>query len=461
MSVILPDLNLPVDAAFGWWLVDAACAIYVVVHAIRARVSIAYIFLWGPAAILIPKSTALILLIWGGRKHSALAKAKIAINAAAEKIGEPAETSGNEFKMMSDRHGLEMLETLRHEIRNAQHRIHLSTYIFSADRTGKEIMHLLAIKAREGVEVRLLLDALGSWGTPTRLGRRLTRAGGKIARFNPVLPMQGKGSANWRNHRKIAVFDGKVAIVGGQNIGLKYMGDVESRGRFRDCSFCIAGPAAATIERVFIADWCQATDTKPEDFTDILRARPDARGSVNINVISSGPDALNDPLWEHYVRMIETAQRSVTVVTPYFVPDETIFRLLKAAAQRGLSVRILLPRKSDHKLLDFARRWYVRILQEAGAEILLFKPDVLHAKLFIRDDVEAVVGSPNLDVRSLFLNYEIGVVVTAPSALNEINGFVNTLAAESIPYSENFYQHSRTWTSRTLEIISKVLEPLL
>lgn len=461
MSVTPPDLSLPIDAALGWWLIDAACATYVVIHAIRARVSIAYIFLWGPAAILIPKSTAIILLIWGGRKHTALAKAKIAINAAAAQIGETPETSGNEFKMMSDRHGLEMLETLRHEIRNARHRIHLSTYIFSADCTGKEIMQLLAAKAREGVEVRVLLDALGSWGTPTRLGHRLTRAGGKIARFNPVLPMQGKGSANWRNHRKIAVFDGKVAIIGGQNIGLKYMGDVESRGRFRDCSFRIAGPAAATIERVFIADWCQATDTKPEDFSEILRTRPTPIGAVSVNVISSGPDALDDPLWEHYVRMIETAQRSVTVVTPYFVPDETIFRLLKTAAQRGIRVRILLPRKSDHRLLDFARRWYVRTLKEAGAEILFFKPDVLHAKLFIRDDEEAVVGSPNLDMRSLFLNYEIGVVVTTPSALNEIKGFVDTLAADSMPYSESFYQRSHTWKGRTIELISKVLEPLL
>lgn len=461
MSVIASDLNLPIDTALGWWLLDVACAIYIVVHAIRARVSIAYIFLWGPAAILIPKSTAIILLIWGGRKHTALAKAKIAINAAAEKIGEPAETTGNEFRIMSDQHGLEMLETLRHEIRNARHRIHLSTYIFSADRTGREIINLLAAKAREGVEVRLLLDALGSWGTPTRLGRRLTRSGGQIARFNPVLPMQGKGSANWRNHRKIAVFDGEVAIIGGQNIGLKYMGDTESRGRFRDCSFRIAGPAAATIERVFIADWCQATDTKPEDFTEVLRTRPAQRGSVNVNIISSGPDALNDPLWEHYVRMIETAQRSVTVVTPYFVPDETIFRLLKVAAQRGIHVRVLLPRKSDHRLLDFARKWYVRTLKEAGAEILFFKPNVLHAKLFIRDNEEAVVGSPNLDMRSLFLNYEIGAVITTPSALNEINGFVNILAADSMPYSEDFYQHSRTWTGRTMEAASRVLEPLL
>ena len=461
MLVTSPDLSLAFDAALGWWLIDVICATYVVTHAIRSRVSIAYVFLWGPAAILIPKSTAIILLLWGGRKHSALARAKIAINAAAAKLGKPPETTGNQFKMMSDRHGQEMLETLRQEIRHAKVRIHLSTYIFSADRTGKEIIELLTHKAREGVEVRLLLDALGSWGTPTRLGRRLTKAGGGIARFNPVIPMRGKGSANWRNHRKIAVFDGKIAIVGGQNIGLKYMGDVEKKDRFRDCSFRIAGPAAATIERVFIADWCQATDTKPEAFAAILQAHPTPCGDVDVKVISSGPDALDDPLWEHYVRMIENAQNSLTVVTPYFVPDETIFRLLNVAARRGIKVRVLLPRKSDHLLLDFARRWYVRTLQEAGAEILFFRPEVLHAKLFIRDGEEAVIGSPNLDMRSLFLNYEIGVVVTTASALNEINGFVETLASNSMPYSEKFYQQSRTWSGRTLEIISRVLGPLL
>jgi cardiolipin synthase len=170
---------------------------------------------------------------------------------------------------------------------------------------------------------------------------------------------------------------------------------------------------------------------------------------------------VNDPLWEKYVALIENARASITIVTPYFVPDKALFRLLVAAAAKGRRVRVLVPRRSDHRLLDFARRWYLRQLKEAGAEILFFKPDVLHAKLFIADDESLIIGSANLDMRSLFLNYEIAAVVRDPAALTAVQSFVASLEAESTPYSEDLYRRSRTWRGRMLEAISKTLAPLL
>ncbi|NBV78739.1 MAG: cardiolipin synthase, partial [Verrucomicrobia bacterium] len=124
-------------------------------------------------------------------------------------------------------------------------------------------------------------------------------------------------------------------------------------------------------------------------------------------------------------------------------------------------VRLVIPRRSDHRLLDFARRWYLRTLHEAGAEILFFKPDVLHAKLVVIDGAAAVIGSANLDMRSLFLNYEIAAVVRDPVALAEVQAFIASLAAESSPYSEDLYRRSRTWSGRALEALSKALAPLL
>lgn len=454
-------LPFALDAENMWLGLRLLAGLFVIIRVVRARVTLSYALLWGPAVLFFPLITATVIFLFGGRKHSALAKAKQSIKAAARRLAGPVTSAGNAFRMLGDRHGHDTLEALHTEILAARHRIHISTYILSPDAVGREIRSLLVRRAREGVEVRLLVDAVGSWGTPMRLGRTLVKAGGQVARFNPVLPMQGKGSANWRNHRKIAVFDGQVAIIGGQNLGLAYMGREPSNRRFRDCSFRLAGPAAAALEQVFIADWCQATDADPATFAEVLRNQPEPQGEADVEVIASGPDCVNDPLWEKYVALIENARVSITIVTPYFVPDKALFRLLVAAAAKGRRVRVLVPRRSDHRLLDFARRWYLRQLKEAGAEILFFKPDVLHAKLFIADDKSLVIGSANLDMRSLFLNYEIAAVVRDPAALIAVQSFVASLEAESTPYSEDLYRRSRTWRGRMIESISKTLAPLL
>ncbi len=447
---------------FSWiGLVDVFCALYIVILATRARISLFYILLWGPAAIFIPKITALFLLIFGGRKHSQLAEIKKRINRVAHELSGPFDQTGHRFTVLADREGREAITALAREIKNAKTRIHLSTYILSPDAVGREIVKLLVEKAQAGVEVRLLLDAVGSWGTPTRLCRPLLRAGGKVARFNPVFPMQGKGSANWRNHRKIAIFDSRAAIIGGQNIGLNYMGLRPSRQRFRDCSFLIEGPAVSALECVFIADWCQSTDENPEAFAEVLKIRTPAVGHVTIEVISSGPDCDNDPLWERYIQLITEAKKSVTIVTPYFVPDPTLFKLLIHSARMNKKIRIIIPRRSDHLLLDFARRWYLRLLKEVGVEIYFFKKDVLHAKLFISDDEKVVVGSANLDMRSFFFNYEIAAQISDEESLQPVHDYVDSLIAESSIYSEDLYQRSRTWRGRFLEAISRVLAPLL
>jgi len=456
-----PSLPSGFDSELAWTALRVAAGLYVVARGVNARLSLAYALLWAPAAIFFPLITAALLLLFGGRKHGALAKAKQRIMATAHRLGGTPPLGGNAFRLLGDRAGREVLTTLEAEIRAAKHRISISTYILSPDAVGREIVGLLAKRAREGVEVRLLVDAVGSWGTPMRLCRALKKAGGQVARFNPVLPMQGKGSANWRNHRKLAVFDGSVAIIGGQNLGLRYMGREPSNRRFRDCSFRLEGPAAAALEQVFIADWCQATDTDPSVFTEVLRQQPARAGDVEAAIIASGPDCLNDPLWEKYVYLIENARESLTIVTPYFVPDQALFRLLLAAAGKGRRVRILVPRRSDHRLVDFARRWYLRQLKEAGAEVLFYKPDVLHAKMLIADGRRLVVGSANLDMRSLFLNYEVAAVIRNDGALAEAERFVADLAAESTPYSEDIYRRSRTWSGRAVEAFSKALAPLL
>jgi len=446
---------------YAMWAVKILCWAYVLVQVLRARISFLYLLIWGPLAYLLPVPTALLFFLFGGRKHSSLADAKKEVNRVARRLSDEPDFDGNRFKLLGDRHGRDTFEALRTHIRGAQGRISISTYALDNDAVGKEIISLLTARAREGIEVRLLVDAIGSFGIPLRLCRPLKRAGGMVALFNPVLPTRGKGSANWRNHRKIAVFDGSTAIIGGQNLGMKYMGSEPSHRRFRDCSFLIEGPSAAALERVFIADWCQATDETPMSFATLLRKRVTAVGAARVEVVASGPDCEKDPLWDCYVRLFSDCKSSITVVTPYFIPDSILFGLLVAAARTGRKVRILIPRHSDHRLMDLARRWYLRILREAGAEIHFFKPDVLHAKLVIVDNEQLVVGSANLDMRSLFLNYEIGAVVRDANAIAEVNGFIAALEAESTQYTEDLYRRSRSLAGRIVESVSKVIAPLL
>ena len=161
------------------------------------------------------------------------------------------------------------------------------------------------------------------------------------------------------------------------------------------------------------------------------------------------------------MKLFSNCKRSITVVTPYFIPDRTLFTLLVTAAHAGRHVKIMVPRRSDHRLLDLARRWYLRTLREAGAEIHFFKPDVLHAKLVIVDEEHLVVGSANLDMRSLFLNYEIGAVVRDPAAVAEVGALIAGWETESTRYTEDLYRRSRTLTGRIIEAVSKVISPLL
>jgi len=449
------------ELAFLLPWVDCACTFFVIYRAAWARVTGFYILFWISIAILIPKSAALVLFIWGGRKYTQLARNKREVNAVAKKLTSDSEIRGNRFMVLGDEDGKMMLETLLREIRLAQKRIHIETYILKADAIGREIISALAQRARAGVEVRLLLDGVGSLGTPRFLCQPLIKAGGEVAQFNPILPMQGRGSANWRNHLKIAIFDGQTAVIGGQNISLNYLGYVPSNRRYRDCSFLIDGPAAGALERVFIADWCQATHREPKEFLEILRHQPQLNGETQIKIISSGPDCIGDPLWETYIKLIENAEKSITIMTPYFVPDRTLYRLLLNAAQKNIKIKIILPRRSDHRLLDFARRWYLRKLKEAGAQILFYKSGVLHAKLFMVDDETAVVGSANLDMRSLFFNYEIAACINHMESVDNIGDFVSSIERECSPYSEDIYRKSRTWRGQALEAVSKLVAPLL
>jgi cardiolipin synthase A/B len=345
-------------------------------------------------------------------------------------------------------------------IEAAVHSIHLMTFILGRDPVGRKIVDALARKARQGVKVRLLLDALGCFTTSGRFCDPIRRAGGEVVKFMPVLPLQTRGSANLRNHRKIAVFDNRLAAIGGRNLAKEYMGPRPLKKRWRDFGASIEGPAVCLLNDIFLADWAFATGQSPDDLRrDAPPATETLAGPSDLQVVASGPDVAGDPLYEGILSLVESAKQSIWIVTPYFIPDEVLFRLLVVKARSGLDVRLVVPARSNHPITDLAGRYALRELQAAGTRVLLYNAGMNHAKLILIDEAVGMWGSANLDLRSLFVNFEAGVITYTHADAQAIAGYIRETFALSSPMPE---PDGRRRVFRTIgEEVSRLLAPLL
>ena len=435
-------------------------------------------FAWLLGIVLVPWVGVPLYLLFGGRKLRRLAQrkshlrpilpaevstpAKFAQTPVALTIssaGAPPPISGNTIKFLHT--GEEAYAALEQHIRAAKHSIHITTFILGRDDTGRRIIRLLTERAREGVKVRLQLDALGSWFSIGSFTRPLRRAGGEVASFMPTLPFSSRGSANLRNHRKIAIFDHCTAIIGGHNLAREYMGPLRYKRRWQDFGAVIEGPAAALLNDVFLADWCFATTQSASALRAAIPSSAVAmRGSVELQVVASGPDVPGDPLYEGIISMIQEAKKNIRIVTPYFIPDDVLLRSLIVKARSGVAVDLIIPARSDHRITDFARRHYLRELRQAGARVFLHTGSMLHSKALIVDDSVGLIGSANFDSRSLFVNFEIGVVI---HTANDV--------ATMVAWADALQQHCRElktdpakrrgFFSNIAEDLSRLLAPLL
>jgi cardiolipin synthase len=289
----------------------------------------------------------------------------------------------------------------------------------------------------------------------------LEKAGGKIERFMPVLPLSTRGRANLRNHRKLAIFDGKRAIIGGRNIGREYMGPVSARKRWKDLSLLIEGPAVIQLATIFEADWtfaCAKKNYTPRHIGPIDFPEPEV--SKTIEIMASGPDTQGDPLYEKILSIIQEADTSVTIVTPYYIPDEVLQRSLVVKARSGKTVQLLVPKKSNHPITDLARNPFLRELAEAGVEILLYAAGMMHGKAILVDDSIAMTGSANIDLRSLFVNYELGAFFYHPEDIAHIASWIDDLKTGSERLADLPVEKPSLLRS-TAEDLSRLITPLL
>ncbi len=308
---------------------------------------------------------------------------------------------------------------LKEAIRRAESHVHLEYYIFRGDGIGGEIRDLLVERAKAGVEVRLLCDGIGSLHT-TRAGffRPLRAAGGEVGVFLPPRFARVIERVNFRNHRKIVVVDGRVGFVGGMNIGDEHLGLNPSVGRWRDSHVRVEGPAVAELQRIFLTDWLFATDERiaePRFFPEVEPA-----GDELVQIVSSGPDCHWPTIQQLYFQAIAAAEKQVLIATPYFVPDLSVRAALTSAGLRGVDVRIMLPSKTDHRIVISAARSYYEELLEAGVRIFEFRGGFLHSKTIAVDGRYGSVGSANMDIRSFTLNFEVSAFVHSARFAREL-----------------------------------------
>ncbi|MCA1902025.1 MAG: phospholipase D-like domain-containing protein [Candidatus Hydrogenedens sp.] len=355
--------------------------------------------------------------------------------------------------------GVEAYNRLIQIINEAKEYIYCTTFILGKDKTGLSIINALAEKAKQGIRVCLLLDSLGCLTVTKKTLAHLIQSGGEVGFFLPVLPLRRKWSANLRNHRKIVIVDGTIAMIGGMNLSDNFMGPVPSPKRFLDNTVFLKGEAIYDIEQVFRSDWYFTTEKElPEPKTDSFNTETNAHSLPGlVQVVASGPDVSEDTLYDAILTACMEAKERIWIVTPYFVPDEPILKALNLQARAGVDVSIIMPKHSNHRVADFARGPALRELLDSGANIWFYEKGMVHSKLLVFDRFLAVTGSPNLDIRSMYLNFEIALFHYSPNEIDAVAGWTYQLMNNSkkiSSLSDNTYQ---IW----LENLSLLIAPLI
>ena len=439
-------------------------AIIIILRVFREQRQPSSILAWSYFVLLIPYVGVPLYLIFGGRKLKKRIRAKGLLKLPSEGnqdlpyVEDIFPTRGNQVEMISD--GSQAFRMFCDAITEAKREIHILTYILSNDEVGKKIIQLLTEKAESGVRVRLLLDALGSFRRPRKALRGLEIAGGEVHLFMPAFPFQTHGWANLRNHRKIAIFDGERAILGGRNLDSRFMGSAPDPDQFYDFGVRYKGPVVPHINRIFLLDWAFASKQAITDIVILQPGRPSADGPSKVTGIASGPDVEGDPLYERMINLMQEFEKEIIIVTPYFIPDEMLTQTLVVKARRGKKITLVLPEHSNLKLVDFARSYYLRILHTAGIKVLLFQPGMLHAKVMVADGSIAIHGSANLDIRSLFVNFEIGMVHTSRGDIRDIMEWLRGIMERCRPYGLEREIHPPRFR-RALEEATRLISPLL
>lgn len=356
---------------------------------------------------------------------------------------------GNATELFID--GKDTFNAILNTAQAAQHTLCVQFYIFRDDALGRRFSEVMCAKAKLGIKVYLLYDEIGSGGLDKRFLQELSNAGVQVSRFNPV-KLRNRTNINFRNHRKLVIVDGQIAFVGGHNVGIEYLGLDPDFGPWRDTHMSINGPATLAFQLSFSEDWHWATGKVPE----LDWSAPKVVGDKKVMCVNHGPADHFDSGPLFFNHMISSAQHRCWLVSPYFVPDQTVYSALQLAALRGVDVRIMLPTSSHSWMVDQAMRSYVVSLTQSKVKFFTYQPGFLHQKIMLIDDEWASVGSANLDNRSLSINFEIAALIHDQAFAHDIE----QMLLNDFEHCQPTVVDQRWWKqllARTLRLMAPIL----
>ncbi|XKH51865.1 cardiolipin synthase [Chryseomicrobium palamuruense] len=367
-------------------------------------------------------------------------------------------TQDNAVQIFND--GRAKFDALLEDLRKAKDHIHMQYYILRLDNLGNEIYQVLLEKARQGVKVRILYDEMGSRTLRKKHFKELTDLGGRVEAFFPsIFPMINM-RLNYRNHRKIVVIDGHIGYIGGFNVGDEYLGLNKRFGYWRDTHLRVEGSSVHPLQTRFILDWNQASADHDIEYDERYFPVIPMKGSVGLQIVSSGPDEEWEQIKNGYLKLISSAKKYIYIQTPYFIPDASFMDALRIAALCGIDVRIMIPNKPDHIFVYWATYSHVGELLKAGAKIYIYQNGFLHTKMIVIDDEASSVGTANIDVRSFKLNFEVNAFIYNRETSHQLALLFEEDMTFSTELTREIYLN-RTRLIKAKESIARLLSPIL
>lgn len=366
-------------------------------------------------------------------------------------------TLNNRISIFTD--GKSKFAALKEDLRNARQLILLQYYIFSDDRIGNEIADILIEKAQQGVTVKVIYDHVGSFSTKNSFFTRMRKNGIDVHPFFRVTFPQLANRINWRNHRKLVIIDSAIGYIGGMNIADRYLYEKDGHQSWRDTHFRMEGDIVNSLMISFAIDWSFMGQPLESNTTQTSQ-QPQFKNNIGVQLVTGGPTENWDNLSLCFLKALSSASKSIYIQTPYFLPTDTLMHALESAALAKVDVRIMIPRKCDSRLLQFASFSYITQCLKAGIKVYLYNTGMLHAKSIIIDDNLVTAGSTNFDFRSLENNFEANVFIYDNQVNRQMRDifFADVECCDKLTLRE---WHRRPVFQRGIESIVRLLSPIL
>ncbi|MDN3492295.1 cardiolipin synthase [Winogradskyella bathintestinalis] len=364
-------------------------------------------------------------------------------------------TVNNDVKLIKN--GDDKFKMLFKDIKEAKHHIHLEYFIINDDKIGTELLNLLCEKAKEGLEIRIVIDDVGS-SISSKMKRQLKNCGIEMNSFMPVLFTKFTGQMNYRDHRKIVIIDGIIGYTGGVNVSDDYV-NANNKRYWRDTHVRIIGEAVKSLQILFFTTW-DFVNEKKTDLSDIYFPEHNCEENIPLQIAASGPDTDWSNIMESIFVAITNADDHVYITTPYFIPNSEIVTALQVIARSNIKVKIIVPQTGDSWIAQYATNSYLGLLLEAGVEVYCYTKGFIHAKTMVVDGVFSTVGTTNMDYRSFNINFEVNALIYNKEISSQLTEFFNADLKDCEQIDLKSWEN-RSKRIKLIEAVARLMAPLL